>query len=55
MSSGRADLSFTISLTDKNKYDGRTHYWRDEFRERIQINAGEIIIYKYLLTFSQRD
>ena len=46
MSSGRSDLSFTISLTPKNSYEGgelliETINSENKFR----LNAGEIIIY----------
>jgi len=46
MSSGRADLSFTISLTDKNTYDGGELLIEEMNSEKeFKLNAGEIIIY----------
>jgi len=46
MSSGRADLSFTISLTDKNTYDGGELIIEEMNSEKeFKLNAGEIIIY----------
>ena len=46
MSSGRSDLSFTLSLTDKNFYDGG-ELIIEEMNEdkKFKLNAGEIIIY----------
>ena len=46
MSSGRADLSFTIFLNNKDNYDGGAlsiEFINSE--ERFKLNAGEIIIY----------
>ena len=46
MSSGRADLSFTIFLTDKNTYDGGELIIEEMNSEKeFKLNAGEIIIY----------
>ena len=46
MSSGRSDLSFTISLTDKNKYRGGELVIEEMNAEKeFKLNAGEIIIY----------
>ena len=46
MSSGRADLSFTISLTDKNTYDGGELIIEEMNSEKeFKLNAGEIIVY----------
>ena len=46
MSSGRSDLSFTISLTDKSKFNGGELIIEDMNSEKeFKLNAGEIIIY----------
>lgn len=46
MSSGRSDLSFTISLTDKNTYTGGELIIEEMNSEKeFKLNAGEIIIY----------
>ena len=46
MSSGRSDLSFTISLTDKSKYKGGELIIEEMNSEKeFKLNAGEIIIY----------
>jgi len=46
MSSGRSDLSFTISLTDKNTYDGGELIIEEMNSEKeFKLHAGEIIIY----------
>ncbi len=46
MSSGRSDLSFTISLTDKSTYDGGELIIEGMNSEKeFKLNAGEIIIY----------
>ena len=46
MSSGRSDLSFTISLSDKNKYDGGELIIEEMNSEKeFKLDAGEIIIY----------
>ena len=46
MSSGRSDLSFTISLTDKTTYEGGELLIEDLNSEKeFKLNAGEIIIY----------
>ena len=46
MSSGRSDLSFTIFLTDKNKYEGGELLIENLTSEsKFKLNSGEIIIY----------
>ena len=46
MSSGRADLSFTIFLNTKDNYEGGTLLIEDFNTEEIfKLDAGEIIIY----------
>ena len=46
MSSGRSDLSFTISLTDKISYEGGELIIEEMNSEKeFKLNAGEIIIY----------
>ena len=46
MSSGRSDLSFTISLTDKNTYQGGELIIEEMNSETgFKLDAGEIIIY----------
>ena len=46
MSSGRADLSFTISLSDKKNYDGGELIIEEMNSEKeFKLDAGEIIIY----------
>ena len=46
MSSGRSDLSFTISLTDKSTYQGGDLIIEEMNSEkRFKLNLGEIIIY----------
>ena len=46
MSSGRSDLSFTISLTDKSKYIGGELIIEEMNSEKeFKLNTGEIIIY----------
>ncbi len=46
MSSGRSDLSFTISLTDKSTYDGGELNIEEMNSEKeFKLDAGEIIIY----------
>ena len=46
MSSGRSDLSFTISLTDKNTYNGGELTIEDmNSAKELKLNAGELIIY----------
>ena len=46
MSSGRSDLSFTISLTDKSKYrGGELNIEEMNSEKEFKLNAGEIIIY----------
>ena len=46
MSSGRSDLSFTISLTDKSKYEGGELIIEEMNSEnKFKLNAGEIIVY----------
>ena len=56
MSSGRADLSFTISLTDKDKYDGGELIIEEMNSEKeFKLNAGEIIIYPSTYLHSVRE
>ena len=46
MSSGRADLSFTIFLTNKNLYEGGELLIEDLTSEnKFKLNSGEILIY----------
>ncbi len=46
MSSGRSDLSFTLSLTDKDFYKGGELIIETmNSEEKFKLNAGEIIIY----------
>ena len=46
MSSGRADLSFTIFLSEKNKYEGGELLIENLNSEnKFKLNSGEIIIY----------
>ena len=46
MSSGRSDLSFTISLTDKNTYNGGELIIEEMNSEKeFKLNEGEIVIY----------
>ena len=46
MSSGRADISFTIFLTDKSKYNGGELAIEEMNSEKeFKLNAGEIILY----------
>jgi len=46
MSSGRADLSFTIFLSEKNQYEGGELLIENLTSEKkIKLNKGEIIIY----------
>ena len=46
MSSGRADLSFTISLTDKSTFDGGELIIEEMNAEKeFKLHSGEIIIY----------
>ena len=46
MSSGRADLSFTIFLSEKSKYDGGELMIESLTSESIfKLNKGEIVIY----------
>ena len=46
MSSGRSDLSFTLSLTNKNSYKGGELIIETmNSEEKFKLNAGEIIIY----------
>ena len=58
MSSGRSDLSFTLSLTNKDSYKGGELIIETMNSEKIfKLNAGEIIIYpsSYLHSVSQVD
>ena len=46
MSSGRSDLSFTLSLTNKDVYKGGELIIETmNSEEKFKLNAGEIIIY----------
>ncbi len=46
MSSGRSDLSFTISLNDKSSYEGGELIIEEmNSEEEFKLNAGKIIIY----------
>ena len=46
MSSGRSDLSFTISLSDKNSYEGgELNIEEINSETEFKLNEGEIIIY----------
>ena len=46
MSSGRADLSFTIFLSSRDNYEGGELSIEDfNSEEKFKLNAGEIIIY----------
>ena len=46
MSSGRADLSFTIALTDKSNYEGGELMIEEMNSEKeFKLNAGDIVIY----------
>ena len=46
MSSGRADLSFTIFLSEKNDYKGGELLIENlNFENKFKLNSGEIIIY----------
>ena len=46
MSSGRSDLSFTISLTNQDSYEGGALLIETiNSEEKFKLNAGEIIIY----------
>ena len=46
MSSGRSDLSFTLSLTNKESYEGGELIIETmNSEERFKLNAGEIILY----------
>ena len=46
MSTGRADLSFTLSLTDKSTYDGGELIIEEMNSEKeFKLHSGEIIIY----------
>ncbi len=46
MSSGRSDLSFTISLTDKNDYQGgELQIETMNLEKKFKLDSGEIIIY----------
>ena len=46
MSTGRADLSFTIFLSEKNDYEGGELLIENlNFENKFKLNSGEIIIY----------
>ena len=56
MSSGRSDLSFTISLTNKESYEGGELVIETmNTEEKFKLNAGEIILYpsSYLHSVSE--
>ena len=56
MSSGRSDLSFTLSLTNKEFYEGGELIIETmNLEEKFKLNAGEIIIYpsSYLHSVSE--
>jgi len=56
MSSGRSDLSFTLSLTNKDSYEGGELIIETlNSEEKFKLNAGQIIIYpsSYLHAVSQ--
>ena len=56
MSSGRSDLSFTLSLTNKDFYKGGELIIETmNSEEKFKLNAGEIIIYpsSYLHSVSE--
>ena len=56
MSSGRSDLSFTISLTEKAKYEGGELIIEEINSEKeFKLNAGEIIIYPSTHLHSVRE
>jgi len=56
MSSGRSDLSFTISLTDKDTYEGGELTIEEMNSEKeFKLNAGEIIIYPSTYLHSVRE
>ena len=46
MSSGRADLSFTIFLSEKHEYDGGELFIENlNLENNFKLNSGEILIY----------
>ena len=56
MSSGRADLSFTLFLNKKNEYEGGELLIENiNSEEKLKLNAGEIIISKYIPSLSRRS
>ena len=56
MSSGRSDLSFTISLTDKNTYKGGELIIEEMNSEKeFKLNEGEIVIYPSTYLHSVRE
>ena len=56
MSSGRSDLSFTISLTDKNTYSGGELIIEEMNSEKeFKLNEGEIVIYPSTYLHSVRE
>ena len=56
MSSGRSDLSFTISLKDKSAYKGGELIIEEMNSEKeFKLNAGEIIIYPSTYLHSVRE
>ena len=56
MSTGRSDLSFTISLTDKSTYEGGELIIEEMNSEKeFKLNAGEIIIYPSIYLHSVKE
>ena len=56
MSSGRSDLSFTISLTDKSSYGGGELIIEEMNNEKeFKLKAGEIVIYPSSYLHSVRE
>tara|TARA_B100000963_G_scaffold99016_1_gene85557 strand:+ start:6026 stop:6691 length:666 start_codon:yes stop_codon:yes gene_type:complete len=56
MSSGRADLSFTIFLSDKSEYDGGELIVENVDKEsKFKLNRGEIIIYPSIYLHSVQE
>ena len=56
MSSGRADLSFTIFLNSKDTYEGgELSIENISKEENFKLDAGQIIIYPSLSSFSARN
>ena len=56
MSSGRADLSFTIFLNGKDNYDGgELSIESINSEEKFKLNSGEIIIYPSIYLHSVKE